>query len=211
MYVRKCVGGEVLTFEIKLVEVFQRLVDKVETSESLKEKNARVRVGRFRMNYPSLLLKKNNWMRSRFIRPFYRWRISTFPTVSAKCPMFSGATIHLIISPVSKIPAHNLFTLTIVQRNLSENAWLINWAESEVPRSLTHSTAHYRLLRSMGSNKHYTPSTTQQQVQSAPQLQYTPVLGLSLLMWRDNTLSFQRTHSDGLLNEQRSTSIGLKS
>lgn len=31
---------EVLTFEIKLVDVFQRLVDKVETSESLqKEKN----------------------------------------------------------------------------------------------------------------------------------------------------------------------------
>lgn len=30
-------GGGALTFEIKLVDVFQRLVDKEETSESLKE------------------------------------------------------------------------------------------------------------------------------------------------------------------------------
>lgn len=37
MYVEVCLGGGALTFEIKLVDVFQRLVDKEETSESLKE------------------------------------------------------------------------------------------------------------------------------------------------------------------------------
>lgn len=33
----KCVLGGGLTFEIKLVDVFQRLVDKVETSKGLQE------------------------------------------------------------------------------------------------------------------------------------------------------------------------------
>lgn len=37
VYVEVCWRGA-LTFEIKLVDVFQRLVDKVETSESLQEK-----------------------------------------------------------------------------------------------------------------------------------------------------------------------------
>ena len=37
VYVEVCWRGA-LTFEIKLVDVFQRLMDKVETSESLQEK-----------------------------------------------------------------------------------------------------------------------------------------------------------------------------
>lgn len=34
-------GGVALTFEIKLVDIFQRLMDKVETSKSLKRKKER--------------------------------------------------------------------------------------------------------------------------------------------------------------------------
>lgn len=38
-------GGRALTFEIKLVDAFQRLMDKVETSESLKEKRRIFEIG----------------------------------------------------------------------------------------------------------------------------------------------------------------------
>lgn len=41
------VGEGALTFEIKLLDAFQRLVDKVETSESLKRKMRFVRLGTF--------------------------------------------------------------------------------------------------------------------------------------------------------------------
>lgn len=39
------VGEGALTFEIKLLDAFQRLVDKVETSESLKRKNEICKIG----------------------------------------------------------------------------------------------------------------------------------------------------------------------
>lgn len=45
VYVDVHMCGGALTFEIKLVDVFQRLVDKVETSESLEEKKSICEIG----------------------------------------------------------------------------------------------------------------------------------------------------------------------
>lgn len=45
VYVEVCCERGLLTFEIKLLDVFQRLVDKVETSQSLREETSMCEIG----------------------------------------------------------------------------------------------------------------------------------------------------------------------
>lgn len=125
LYVEACWRGA-LTFEIKLVDVFQRLVDKVETSQSLQE-------GRYLLDWTYL---------SQIIAYFFKIFLSllaldpvqdldpvkichitsqmkiilikgrnkiTFPIIFLEeLSTCSRATIYHIISPVSKNPVHSL-------------------------------------------------------------------------------------------------------
>lgn len=91
------VGGGTLTFKIKLVDVFQRLVDKVETSESLrKDKNdstfrkpTRWNNDSFYFEFRQQLCKEHAVIRGRFLHRVF-FGMSFYMLIKQELFPFSG-------------------------------------------------------------------------------------------------------------------------